>query len=195
MPYWDERVEAIAKDYPDIKVEKYRIDILRAHFVQCLHIFDVVIGSNLFGNIPSNLRPACTGTICIVPSANWNPESKRNDISKEWMPSRFEPVHGTVPDIAAKGVADPISMIWAGQMMLEHLEEKDVAGAVMLAIENVLKKAKAAREGRTRPIDMHGNDTTAGLGDAIEETIRGVPLVTIDRGCVISAQVKDSVKT
>ncbi len=136
MPYWDERVEAMAKEYPDVKVEKFHIDILCAHFVQRPHTFDVVVGSNLFGDILSDLGPACTGTIGIAPSANLNPTARKSDA--EWMPSLFEPVHGSAPDIAGKGVANPVGMIWAGQMMLEHLGEKDAAALMLSAIENVL---------------------------------------------------------
>ncbi|KAF4615657.1 hypothetical protein D9613_012535 [Agrocybe pediades] len=173
MPYWDERVEAISKEYPDVKVEKYHIDILCAHFVQRPHIFDVVVGSNLFGDILSDLGPACTGTIGIAPSANLNPTSKRGD--ENWMPSLFEPVHGSAPDIAGKGIANPVGMIWAGQMMLEHLGEKEAADAMMRAIENVLKRARDAQlngESDLLTPDMQGNGTTEGLGSAIEKEIQ-----------------------
>ncbi|KAH9484610.1 D-malate dehydrogenase [decarboxylating] [Psilocybe cubensis] len=172
MPYWDERVEAIGKEYPDVTVEKYHIDILCAHFVQRPHTFDVVVGSNLFGDILSDLGPACTGTIGIAPSANLNPAAKRGD--KNWMPSLFEPVHGSAPDIAGKGIANPIGMIWAGQMMLEHLGEKDAANAVMRAIEVVLSGAKEAQLRGEQDVltpDMHGKGTTEGLGSAIEREI------------------------
>lgn len=171
MPYWDERVEAIGKEYPDIKVDKYHIDILCAHFVQRPHIFDVVVGSNLFGDILSDLGPACTGTIGIAPSANLNPMARKNDPNNQWMPSLFEPVHGSAPDIAGKGIANPVGMIWAGQMMLEHLGEAKAAAAMMLAIETVLKEAKEAQsrgESDLLTPDMHGNGTTDGLGKAIE---------------------------
>ncbi|PPR07450.1 hypothetical protein CVT26_013481 [Gymnopilus dilepis] len=174
MPYWDERVEAISKEYPDVKVDKYHIDILCAHFVQRPRIFDVVVGSNLFGDILSDLGPACTGTIGIAPSANLNPTAKRGEPGKEWMPSLFEPVHGSAPDIAGKGIANPIGMIWAGQMMLEHLGETKAAEVMMKAIENVLKNAKDAQLQGEKDLltpDMHGNGTTEGLGRAIEEEI------------------------
>jgi len=174
MPYWDERVEAIGKEYPDIKVDKYHIDILCAHFVQRPHIFDVVVGSNLFGDILSDLGPACTGTIGIAPSANLNPTAKRGDPDKEWLPSLFEPVHGSAPDIAGKGIANPVGMIWAGQMMLDYLGEKEAADVVLRAIEKVLKNAKDAQErGETDLLtpDMHGHGTTEGLGLAIEKEI------------------------
>jgi len=191
MPYWDERVLEIAKEFPDVKVEKYHIDILCAHFVQRPHTFDVVVGSNLFGDILSDLGPACTGTIGIAPSANLNPTAKRrqtksgnaNEIDPEWMPSLFEPVHGSAPDIAGKGIANPVGMIWAGQMMLDHLGEKKAAAAVLSAIEGVLGSAKATLTGQEGGAgkedalhvltpDMGGRGTTEGLGRAIEQAIR-----------------------
>ena len=119
MPYWDERVEAMAKNYPGVKWDKYHIDILTANFVLHPDWFDVVVGSNLFGDILSDLGPACTGTIGIAPSGNINPEGN--------FPSVFEPVHGSAPDIAGQGIANPIGMIWSGAMMLEHLGEKEAA--------------------------------------------------------------------
>ncbi|RDB22978.1 D-malate dehydrogenase [decarboxylating] [Hypsizygus marmoreus] len=174
MPYWDERVAEIAKEYPDVTVEKYHIDILCAHFVQRPHTFDVVVGSNLFGDILSDLGPACTGTIGIAPSANLNPSAKRGDPTKEWFPSLFEPVHGSAPDIAGKGIANPIGMIWAGQMMLEYLGEKDAARVVMKAIEAVLGRTEGAQDVLTP--DMQGSGTTEGLGAAIEKAVRAVGL-------------------
>ncbi len=113
MPYWDERVAEMAKAYPDVKVDKFHIDILTAHFVQRPDFFDVVVASNLFGDILSDLGPACTGTIGIAPSANLNPSRT--------MPSLFEPVHGSAPDIAGQGIANPIGQIWCGAMMLDFL--------------------------------------------------------------------------
>ncbi|KAF8077615.1 tartrate dehydrogenase [Lyophyllum atratum] len=175
MPYWDERVEEIGKEFPDVTVEKYHIDILCAHFVLRPHTFDVVVGSNLFGDILSDLGPACTGTIGIAPSANLNPSARRDDTTKEWLPSLFEPVHGSAPDIAGKGIANPIGMIWAGQMMLDYLGEKDAAHALMHAIEAVLARAKDAQaRGDTDVLtpDMHGRGTTEGLGRDIEDAIR-----------------------
>ena len=177
MPYWDERVEAIGKDYPDVQVDKYHIDILCAHFVQRPHIFDVVVGSNLLGDILSDLGPACTGTIGIAPSANLNPTAKRSD--PNWCPSLFEPVHGSAPDIAGKGIANPVGMIWAGQMMLEHLGEKEAASAMMLAIETVLKEGREAQlrgESQLLTPDMQGSGTTEELGSAIEKAIHTVSL-------------------
>lgn len=111
MPYWDERVAEMARQYPDIAWDKQHIDILCARFVLNPERFDVVVASNLFGDILSDLGPACTGTIGIAPSANLNPE--RN------FPSLFEPVHGSAPDIFGKNIANPIAMIWSGAMMLD----------------------------------------------------------------------------
>ena len=130
MPYWDERVQAMAARYPDVRVDQYHIDILCAHFVRHPDWFDVVVGSNLFGDILSDLGPACTGTIGIAPSANLNPERV--------YPSLFEPVHGSAPDIAGRGIANPLGQIWSGVMMLEHLGQPEAAAALMRTIERVL---------------------------------------------------------
>ncbi|MEO8585241.1 MAG: tartrate dehydrogenase [Acidobacteriota bacterium] len=152
MPFWDERAEAIASEYPDVRADKYHVDILTAHFVRHPDWFDVVVGSNLFGDILSDLGPACTGTIGIAPSANLNPE--RN------FPSLFEPVHGSAPDIAGRNIANPIGQIWSGAMMLEHLGHPEAASAVMAAIEIVL------REGPRTP-DMGGRASTEEVGRAV----------------------------
>ena len=152
MPFWDERAEAIASEYPDVKADKYHIDILTAHFVRNPDWFDVVVGSNLFGDILSDLGPACTGTIAIAPSANLNPERKH--------PSLFEPVHGSAPDIAGRHVANPIGQIWSGAMMLEHLGHREAADAILNAIERVL------REGPRTP-DMGGRASTEEVGKAV----------------------------
>jgi tartrate dehydrogenase/decarboxylase/D-malate dehydrogenase len=153
MPYWDERVEAIALQYPDVSWEKYHIDILTAHFVLNPDRFDVVVASNLFGDILSDLGPACTGTIGIAPSGNINPERK--------FPSLFEPVHGSAPDIAGQGVANPVGQIWSGAMMLEHLGESEAARAIVAAIEHVLPDPKL----RTR--DLKGAADTVTCGKAV----------------------------
>src|SRR5437762_101280 len=129
MPYWDERFREMAGRYPGIRADQFHIDILVAHFVARPERFDVVVGSNLFGDILSDLGPAVCGTIGIAPSANINP-------TREY-PSLFEPVHGSAPDIAGKGIANPIGQIWCGAMMLEHLGHADAAGAVVGAIEGV----------------------------------------------------------
>lgn len=157
MPYWDERVESMAKTYPEIKWDKYHIDILCAHFVLNPEKFNVVVASNLFGDILSDLGPACTGTIGIAPSGNINPEKN--------FPSLFEPVHGSAPDIAGKGIANPIGQIWAGAMMLEHLGHKKASDNIVKAIEEVLEK----EEYRTG--DLGGNASTSSCGSAIADAI------------------------
>jgi tartrate dehydrogenase/decarboxylase / D-malate dehydrogenase len=156
MPYWDERFAAIAKEYPGVRTDQYHIDILTAHFVQHPDWFDVVVGSNLFGDILSDLGPAVTGTIGIAPSANLNPEGKH--------PSLFEPVHGSAPDIAGRNIANPVGQIWSGAMMLEHLGHKAAADAVVRAIETVLTEGP-----RTR--DMGGTASTSEMGKAIAEAV------------------------
>jgi len=161
MPYWDERVAEMAKQYPDVTVDKFHIDILTAHFVQRPDFFDVVVGSNLFGDILSDLGPACTGTIGIAPSANLNPDRKH--------PSLFEPVHGSAPDIAGKGIANPIGQIWCGAMMLDHLGHRDAHDVVMRAIEATLQPDGGAP--RTR--DLGGTANTADVGRAIADALRG----------------------
>ena len=158
MPFWDERFKAMAAEYPDVRTDQYHIDILTAHFVQHPDWFDVVVGSNLFGDILSDLGPACTGTIAIAPSANLNPERE--------FPSMFEPVHGSAPDIAGKGVANPIGQIWSGAMMLEHLGQSEAAATVVRAIETVVQQGP-----RTR--DLGGTATTAIVGRAIADAVAG----------------------
>jgi tartrate dehydrogenase/decarboxylase/D-malate dehydrogenase len=153
MPYWDERVEEMAKAYPDIAWDKYHIDILTAHFVLNPDRFDVVVASNLFGDILSDLGPACTGTIGIAPSGNINPERK--------FPSLFEPVHGSAPDIAGKGIANPIGQIWSAAMMLDHLGHPEAAAAIVRAIETVLADASF------RTGDLGGEADTAECGKAV----------------------------
>jgi tartrate dehydrogenase/decarboxylase/D-malate dehydrogenase len=156
MPYWDERVAEMAKSYPDVKVAKFHIDILTAHFVRNPQWFDVVVASNLFGDILSDLGPACTGTIGIAPSANINPEKA--------FPSLFEPVHGSAPDIAGKGVANPIGQIWCGAMMLQHLGYQKAHDRVLRAIEQVTGNGP-------RTPDMAGNATTTDVGKAVAEAV------------------------
>ena len=153
MPYWDERVEAMAANYPDIEVDKYHIDILVAHFVNRPEIFDVVVGSNLFGDILSDLGPGITGTVAIAPSANINPEKD--------YPSMFEPVHGSAPDIAGQGISNPIGQIWSGAMMLDHLGHKEAHDAVIRAIEDTI------RERDNLTADMGGSANCKQCGDAI----------------------------
>lgn len=133
MPFWDERFQAIAREFPDVRTDQYLIDILSAHFVQHPDWFDVVVASNLFGDILSDLAAAVVGSIGIAPSANLNPERE--------FPSMFEPVHGSAPDIAGKGIANPIAQIWSGAMMLEHLGEMKAAKNIEQAIVNVLARS------------------------------------------------------
>jgi tartrate dehydrogenase/decarboxylase / D-malate dehydrogenase len=159
MPYWDERVEEMAKNYTGLKVDKFHIDILTAHFVQRPSFFDVVVASNLFGDILSDLGPACTGTIGIAPSANLNPTRQ--------FPSLFEPVHGSAPDIAGQNIANPIGQIWAGAMMLEHLGHKPAHDAIVNAIEKVMQPGSQAPLTR----DMGGTAGTTDLGQAIAQAI------------------------
>ena len=153
MPYWDERVEAMAKNYPGVRWDKYHIDILTAHFVLHPDWFDVVVASNLFGDILSDLGPACTGTIGIAPSGNINPERK--------FPSLFEPVHGSAPDIAGQDIANPIGQIWSAALMLDHLGEGEAARAIEAAIERTLAEPGL----RTR--DLGGKLGTQACGKAV----------------------------
>ena len=157
MPYWDERVEAMAAGYPDVRWDKYHIDILTAQFVLNPDRFDVVVASNLFGDILSDLGPACTGTIGVAPSGNINPERT--------APSLFEPVHGSAPDIAGRGIANPVGQIWSAAMMLEHLGEPAAAASIMRAIETVLT------EPRLRTADLKGTADTITCGKAIAEAL------------------------
>ncbi len=152
MPFWDERVKAMAAAHPGVRVDQYHIDILCAQFVQHPDWFDVVVGSNLFGDILSDLGPACTGTIGIAPSANLNPERD--------YPSLFEPVHGSAPDIVGRGIANPLGQIWSGAMMLEHLGQPQAASAVLRAIEAVLSDGPKTR-------DIGGSANTQEVGRAV----------------------------
>jgi tartrate dehydrogenase/decarboxylase/D-malate dehydrogenase len=157
MPFWDECFHNLAADYPDVRTDQYHIDILTAHFVRHPDWFDVVVGSNLFGDILSDLGPAVVGSIGIAPSANLNPENE--------YPSMFEPVHGSAPDIAGKGLANPIGQIWSGAMMLRHLGVADAANAVETAITDVLA------QGTVRTPDIGGAASTKELGAAIAERV------------------------
>ncbi len=157
MPFWDERFREMSKQYPDIQTDQFHIDILTAHFVRNPHWFDVVVGSNLFGDILSDLGPGTTGTIAIAPSANINPEKT--------FPSMFEPVHGSAPDIAGQGICNPIGQIWSGSMMLDHLGHPEAADAVMKAIETVLA------ESPVKTPDMGGKASTEDLGKAITDAL------------------------
>ncbi|MDR7295476.1 tartrate dehydrogenase/decarboxylase/D-malate dehydrogenase [Pelomonas aquatica] len=157
MPWWDGRADAVGRDFPDVSLDKQHIDILSARFVLQPQRFDVVVASNLFGDILSDLGPATTGTIGLAPSANLNPERK--------FPSLFEPVHGSAPDIYGKNIANPIAMIWSGALMLDFLTEGQGAGraahdAIVKAIETVLAQGP-------RTPDLGGNASTTALGQAI----------------------------
>jgi tartrate dehydrogenase/decarboxylase / D-malate dehydrogenase len=160
MPYWDERVEEVSKAFPAVAWDKFHIDILTAHFVLNPDRFDVVVASNLFGDILSDLGPACAGTIGIAPSGNINPERR--------FPSLFEPVHGSAPDIAGKGIANPIGQVWSAAMMLDHLGEPEAAAAVLKAIEATLvDKSLCTR-------DVGGTAGTVTAGTAIAHALASV---------------------
>jgi len=157
MPYWDERFALMGRSYPDIRTDQFHIDILCAHFVQHPDWFDVVVGSNLFGDILSDLGPAVAGSIGIAPSANINPERAH--------PSMFEPVHGSAPDIAGRHICNPIGQIWSTGLMLEHLGQKEAGHAIVAAIEALL------REGGPRTRDMGGQANTADVGTALAQAV------------------------
>ena len=159
MPFWDECFRSIAAEFPEVRTDQFHIDILTAHFVRNPDWFDVIVGSNLFGDILSDLGPAVVGSIGIAPSANLNPERE--------FPSMFEPVHGSAPDIAGKGIANPIGQIWSGAMMLWHLGLLDVANAIENAIADVLA------EGNVRTPDVGGAALTREVGSAIASRVSG----------------------
>src|ERR1700730_16650176 len=165
MPFWDECFREMAAEYPDVRIDQYHIDILTAHFVRHPDWFDVVVGSNLFGDILSDLGPAVVGSIGIAPSANLNPEGD--------FPSMFEPVHGSAPDIAGKGVANPIGQIWSGAMMLRHLGETAGAGAVESEVDAVLG------DSGPRPPDMGGRAEPTDLGQAIASEVSRYPATNL----------------
>ena len=156
MPWWDGRADAMAARYPQVAVQKHHIDILTARFVLQPERFDVVVASNLFGDILSDLGPACTGTIGLAPSANLNPERQ--------FPSLFEPVHGSAPDIYGQGIANPVAMIWSAALMLQFLGEGAAHDAILKAIETVLREGP-----RTR--DLGGSASTVQMGEAIAALI------------------------
>jgi len=157
MPFWDECFREMTTQYPDVRTDQYHIDILTAHFVRHPDWFDVVVASNLFGDILSDLGPAVVGSIGIAPSANLNPGRE--------FPSMFEPVHGSAPDIAGRGIANPIGQIWSGAMMLRHLDEAAAADAVENAIREVLAKSAI------RTPDLGGSSTTKEMGEAIASAV------------------------
>jgi tartrate dehydrogenase/decarboxylase/D-malate dehydrogenase len=157
MPYWDERFAAMAAQFPDVRTDQYHIDILTAHFVRRPQMFDVVVGSNLFGDILSDLGPAVVGSIGIAAGANLDPTKR--------YPSMFEPVHGSAPDIAGKNIANPIGQIWSGAMMLDHFGETEAAAAIERAIEDVLTKPEYLTP------DLGGKASTQIVGKAIADTL------------------------
>ncbi|GAA1935981.1 tartrate dehydrogenase [Microbacterium aoyamense] len=164
MPYWDERFAAMGEQFPEVERDQFHIDILAANFVLHPDWFDVVVASNLFGDILSDLGPACTGTIAVAPSANINPDGL--------FPSLFEPVHGSAPDIAGKGIANPIGQIWCGAMMLDHLGHPDASSAILAAIDTVLERAEP---GILTP-DVGGGGTTSSLTRAIADAVADASL-------------------
>lgn len=156
MPFWDERFKTIADEYLDVRCDQFHIDILTAHFVLHPDWFDVVVASNLFGDILSDLGPAVAGGIGIAPSGNLNPERK--------FPSMFEPVHGSAPDIAGKGIANPIGTLWSAQMMLDFLGQKEAARSLMHAIE------QTTGAGTFTP-DLGGSASTRQFTDAVLQNV------------------------
>ncbi len=158
MPFWDERFRAAAARYPEVETAQFHIDILTAHFVLHPDWFDVVVGSNLFGDILSDLGPAVAGSIGIAPAANLNPDRS--------TPSLFEPVHGSAPDIAGQGIANPVAAVWTAAMMLEHLGEAEAAANLEAAIETVLENPE------TRTRDLGGSADTWRCGDALVRAVR-----------------------
>jgi tartrate dehydrogenase/decarboxylase/D-malate dehydrogenase len=157
MPYWDKIFKRIAAEYEDVKADQYHVDALAARFVLLPEEFDVVVGSNLFGDILSDLGPALAGSLGIAPSANLNPDRK--------FPSMFEPVHGSAPDIAGKGIANPIGQILSGALMVRHLGYLEAARTIEKAVE----VAVADRNIRTR--DLGGEASTQQMGKAIAELV------------------------
>ena len=157
MPFWDEVVDAVAGDYADVEVERVLIDALCARVVRAPESLDVIVGSNLFGDILSDLTAAVAGSIGIAPAANLNPERA--------YPSMFEPVHGSAPDIAGQGIANPVAQVWTGALMLEYLGHPEAAADLHRAIEAVLD------DRRNHTPDLGGRATTAQVTAALEEAL------------------------
>ena len=153
LPFWDEVVAERAALHPDVRFDSEHIDALAAKFVLQPQRFDVVVGSNLFGDILSDLAAAVAGSIGIAPSANLDP-------TKEF-PSMFEPVHGSAPDIAGQGIANPVGAVWSAAMMLEHLGHGPAAAEILRAMETTLSKPE------TRTRDLGGTATTAEATQAL----------------------------
>ena len=162
MPWWDSRAEAIGEEYSLVKMNRQHIDILCARFVMHPSQFDVVVATNLFGDILSDLGPACTGTIGLAASANMNPDKV--------FPSLFEPVHGSAPDIAGKGIANPIAMIWSAALMLDFLG--DAEGPCHAAHNAMMKAIEFTLEHGPHTIDMKGNASTSEMGDAVLQNLK-----------------------
>jgi tartrate dehydrogenase/decarboxylase/D-malate dehydrogenase len=157
MVLWDEVVADVARAYPQVTLQKYHVDAMAARMVNHPESFDVIVASNLFGDILTDLGAALTGSLGLAPGANINPERR--------YPSMFEPIHGSAPDIAGRGIANPVGAIWAGAMMLEHLGEREAAAAVLRAIESVMAGA------RVRTPDLGGQATTRELAEAIRAAL------------------------
>ena len=157
MPFWDEVVDAVAADFPAVEVERVLIDALCARVVRAPESLDVIVGSNLFGDILSDLTAAVAGSIGIAPAANLNPERAH--------PSMFEPVHGSAPDIAGRGIANPVGQVWTGALMLEHLGRPEAAAAVHRAVETVLD------DRRNHTPDLGGRATTEQVAAALEAAV------------------------
>jgi tartrate dehydrogenase/decarboxylase/D-malate dehydrogenase len=153
MPFWDEVVDEVAAGYPGVTTRKVLIDALAAELVQRPQEFDVIVASNLFGDILSDLAAATVGSLGIAASANLDPERR--------YPSMFEPVHGSAPDIMGKGIANPIAAIWSGAMMLEHLGHVAISDRIMTAIANTLASPA------TRTADLGGTSDTEGVTTAV----------------------------
>jgi tartrate dehydrogenase/decarboxylase/D-malate dehydrogenase len=157
MVLWDEVAEIVRKDYPSVDYRKYHVDALAARMITHPQTLDVMVTSNLFGDILTDIGSAISGSLGIAPGANINPERR--------FPSMFEPIHGSAPDIAGKGIANPIGAIWAGALMLDHLGRRDLRDRIVLAIEQVVAA------GTVRTPDLGGQATTKDVADAITSAI------------------------
>jgi len=157
MVLWDEVVAEVAKEFPDVKLQKYHVDALCARMVTHPHTLDVIVASNLFGDILTDIGSAISGSLGVAPGGNINPERT--------TPSMFEPIHGSAPDIAGKGIANPIGAIWAGALMLEHLGHRDLHDKILGAVERVVAT------GKIRTPDLGGSSTTKEVADAIVSEI------------------------
>ncbi|MFF0145262.1 tartrate dehydrogenase/decarboxylase/D-malate dehydrogenase [Amycolatopsis sulphurea] len=158
MPYWDEIFAEVAARYPDVPAQQCHVDALAARMVQAPDRIDVVVASNLFGDVLSDLAAAVTGGLGMAPSGNINPSGE--------FPSMFEAVHGSAPDIAGQGIANPVAQILAAAMLLEHLGETVAAQAIRTSVDEVLTAGSA------RTPDLGGTATTTALGTAVAETLR-----------------------